>query len=216
MKFFCWLIALCVPQLVFCQYSRYVGINFTPTVLKTYEFRYEQRIRPGISLEGGIATRIQNRELGKDLLVGAFEPYVAKHNFGIGAAAGVRLYNWDEYEYPYWNVMLTTAYFNEGIVIEDTLGAPISVDKQQGMRLGLTSTLGMVLNLPGQFKLDVGIQAGYTPPRKAPPLNYYLPAFGYNTYGGALLAIPGLHLQPVLTLKYDLVRDKHDEIKKQE
>jgi len=221
MRFFAWLfITAALPLTSFAQYSTYVGLNFTPLIIKTYEAHLEKRVTKSASLEVGTGFRLQNRELNGELILPAMKSYVAKRNFGAFVTVGGRIYNWDKYEYPYFGLHLIASYYNEDIVFAraDSAGVVYDIRPSKGVSFGVSGVLGMVLNLPGRFKLDIAGQMTYHKVRdraKDAPPNYYLAGMGYNTYATSF-EIPSLLFQPVVTLKYDIVKNRRDELRKQE
>lgn len=214
------LLFLFLPLFAHAQYSTYVGLNFTPLIIRTAEFHYEKRVSEHISLEGRTGIRLQNRDTADlDLLMPALKSYIGTHNFATFVAAGARFYNWDQWDYPYIAIHVIGTYYNEENVLRDYINpASYILSKTSGMRFGLSGTMGMVLNLPWRFKLDLAGQMTLHRPRTVrgtDPYNYFLAGMGYNTYATSF-EIPPLLFQPVVTLKYDLSQNKRDQLHNQD
>lgn len=207
-------VLLCLfPLALFAQPRTYVGLNVAPLAVGTFDLRIERQMDPGVNLQIGAGFRASVRDTNESAFFPALNRFSALRNRGGFLSLGLRVFEQNPYEFPYASVDVIAAYYREQVYAGSGLSTEI-----QGFDLGATLTLGFVFRLFPRMFADLGLQGGYmTPRRQLPtPPDYYVPGAGYSTFGFDLLSIRGLHLQPVLTLKYNLVRDRRDLIREKE
>ncbi len=203
-----------IPVFSAAQKKSYLGINVTPLVINTVDMRYERQVAKHFALQAGAGFRFQNRDSSVIPPFGFLKNYVELHNYGAFLSAGGRVFDRNSTEYPYIAFDLIGAYFDEKIQSDDGNGGT-RVWNASGLKTGGTLTIGFVTELFDRVHLDVALQFGYAPPRD--DLNaYYLPGMGYSTYGLGIIGVRGGHLQPIVNLKYNLVKDPRQRIREME
>jgi hypothetical protein len=196
------------------QKNLFLGINLMPLLLNTLDVRIEPRISRYLSLQFGSGFRYQNIEGKNKSTFNILENYVGLKNFALFATAGARVYDDSAWEYPYFAVDLSGAYYRDKRPINfDVNGMARDTLSTKGFSLGISGTLGFVIRVSKRTKMDLAIQAGYSPFRED-IRTYYLPTMGFSTFGNIdRLSAKGLMVQPIITMKYDLVKDKRDRIR---
>ena len=203
-----------IPIFSAAQKKSYLGINVTPLVINTVDARYERQVGKHFALQAGTGFRLQNRDSSVIPPFGFLKSFVELHNYGAFLSGGVRVFDRNSTEYPYVAFDLIGAYFDEKIQSDDGSGGT-RVWSASGLKAGGTLTIGFVTELLSRVHLDVALQFGYAPPRD--DLNaYYLPGMGYSTYGLGIIGVRGGHLQPIVNLKYNLVKDPRQRIREME
>jgi hypothetical protein len=178
------------------------------------DIRYERQMAKSFALQAGAGVRLQNRDSSIIPPFGFLKNYVEVHNYGAYLSAGGRIFDRNSTEYPYLALDVIGAYYDERIQSDDGNGG-VSIWDADGVKVGGTLTIGFVTEILSRVHMDVALQFGYTPPRK--DINaYYLPGFGYSTYGLGIIGVKGGHLQPIVNLKYDLFKDPRQRIREME
>ncbi len=203
-----------IPLLTVAQKKSYLGINVTPIIINTLDIRYERQLNRFFALQIGGGVRMQNRDSSTIPPFGFLKDYVELHNYGAYLSAGGRLFDRNSTEYPYVALDLIGSYYDEHIQGDDGNGG-VTIWDADGFKMGGTVTVGFVTELFKRVHMDVALQFGYAPPRE--DLNaYYLPGFGYSTYGLGIIGVKGGHLQPIVNLKYDLFKDRRQRLREME
>lgn len=210
----CLLAIVLIPVVVVAQKKSYLGINVTPLIINTLDIRYEHQIGRNFAFQAGAGARLQNRDSSGIPPFGFLKNFVEMHNYGAYLSVGGRIFDRNSTEYPYLALDVIGTYFDETIQGDDGNGG-IAIWDANGVKMGGSITVGFVTELLSRVHMDVALQFGYTPPRK--DLNaYYLPGFGYSTYGLGIIGVKGGHLQPIVNLKYDLFKDPRQRIREME
>ncbi len=199
-------VVLLFPVLCWAQRNTYIGINIAPLLVNTLDLRFEHQINHFISLQLATGMRFQQISPGETPRIAPLEDYLQPENKAISLSLGVRLTGPQPSDYPYISFDITHVHYWEEII-------PRIPNRNQGFtsvndtKLGLMITIGMVNRITPRLFLDVGIQFGYAQPR-SDLLAYYFPGMGYTTFGFIKYGVEGGHFQPILTLKYNLVKNR--------
>ncbi len=190
-----------------------MGINAPAFLLGTLDLRSEIQLAPKFSLQLGSSFRYQDNQQRKEPRIKALSNYVELLNQGISLSVGGRLYEQDlsDYQYPFIAFDLTGVYYREKYLTEAPGGGGLTEQEVSGLRLAATATIGFVLRVSDYINMDLGIQFGYSPPRED-LLAYYYPGVGYMTFGLGALGVKGGHIQPVFSIRYNIIRDKRQRI----
>ncbi|MCI4666730.1 MAG: hypothetical protein MRZ79_01115 [Bacteroidia bacterium] len=197
------------PALCFSQLRTHVGVNVPAALMGTLDLRSEIQLAPKFSLQLGSAIRHQNNELRSEPRIRALSNYVNLFNQGVSISIGGRLYEQDlsDYQYPFIAFDLTGVYYREWFVES---GGTEKIEVED-FRIGGTATIGFVVRITEYINADLGIQFGYSPPRED-LLAYYYPGIGYMTFGLGALGVKGGHIQPLISFRYNIIRDKRQRI----
>ncbi len=210
----CWFWGLAVPAMLPAQSRTYLTCNAPALLIGTLDLELEQQLSRTLSwqLSGGF----RSQRLGPDgkPLLSLLTDYVQLRNQGAFLGAGIRLSDpfFNDYEYPFICLDLVGSYFNEDIAIRPSPRQPFETQRVQGVRFGVVATLGFTLRLSERFYFEPALQLAYSPPR-SDLLAYYLPGIGYTLFGYGFLGFPGAHMQPLLSLKYTLIRSQRDRLR---
>lgn len=206
------LIILLLPALCFSQLRTHVGINLPAMLMGTLDLRSEIQLAPKFSLQLGSAIRHQNNELRSEPRIRALANYVNLFNQSFSISVGGRLYEQDlsDYQYPFIAFDLTGIYYREWYVNSGPGGSNQKTEARD-FRIGGTATIGFVVRITEYINADLGIQFGYSPPRED-LLAYYYPGMGYMTYGLGALGVKGGHIQPLISFRYNIIRDKRQRL----
>lgn len=210
------LVILLLPALCFSQLRTHVGLNLPAALMGTLDLRSEIQLAPKFSLQLGTALRHQNNEFRSEPRIRALANYVNLFNQSISLSVGGRLYEQDlsDYQYPFIAFDLTGIYYREWY-LDAGLGGSNQKKQATDFRIGGTATIGFVVRITEYINADLGIQFGYSPPRKD-LLAYYYPGMGYMTYGLGALGVRGGHIQPLISFRYNIIRDKRQRIHEME
>jgi hypothetical protein len=215
MKWALSVVLLVIPTLIFGQYKIYLGINISPLIINTIDLNGEIQLSSFLALQAKTGTRFQNHESTDPPGLKFLSDYIQRKNKAAFLSLGVRLFNLTptEYEYPYIAFDVVGIYYSETILDTDASTGGISIFRDvNGFRIGGSFTLGFVWRLSDRIHLDLGLQLGYAPQRKE--INaYYFPGLGYSTFGIGVLSIKGGHIQPLISLKYNIFKDKRQRIR---
>ncbi len=211
---FC-LCLLLLPLCLLAQQRTLVGLNFSPLLINTLDLRVERQVHPNVSLQ--FATGFRQQKVGENNLprVSLLKDYIHVRDQGAFLSVGGRLFNAtpNSYEYPYVSLDLTGAYYKDSYINHPDFDDPVKTF--QGWKLGGSMSLGFVIYLANRLYLDLGLQLGYSPMRPYTE-SYYLGGLGYTTFGPNRFSWEGAHFQPIITLKYVVLRDKRDRIRDQD
>jgi hypothetical protein len=198
---------------LFAQIQTDIGINLTPLLLNGIDLQAEWQYTSTFSLVANTGLRYQTRPTDQAAPIQALGEYVHPSNFGTYVGIGGRWFNHEinEYQYPFIQVGLVGAYYQESILFRDEAGLPAQ-RQAEGFRLGLTTTIGFVVRICKRATLDLAMQMGYTKPRED-LLNYYMPGMGYTSYGIDAISIKGAHFQPRVVFKYNIFQSKRQRIR---
>ncbi|MEO0898528.1 MAG: hypothetical protein AAFY71_19095 [Bacteroidota bacterium] len=212
MRQFVLLIVLLLPALSFCQLRTHVGVNVPAAMVGTLDIRSEIQMAPRFSLQLATGIRHQNNEDRAEPRIRALSDYINLLNQGLFLSVGGRLYEQDlsDYQYPFIAFDLTGVYYRDRYLSQDAQGNSIK-EEATGFRIGGTATIGFVVRITEYINADLGIQFGYSPPRRD-LLAYYHPGMGYMTFGLGVLGVKGGHIQPLIALRYNIIRDKRQRI----
>lgn len=209
---------LLLPFCIHAQPKTDLGVNMAALMMGTGDIRATMQMTPGISLELGAGVRNQNRN--REGVAPGFQAlgdFIQQKNRAAYFSVGGRLINphEDVYEYPYMGFHLTGVWYQENLLPEDPLhGNPASVSTS-GFKLGASTTIGFSLRISNILYIDLAAQMGYSKPRKD-LLAYYLPGLGFSTFGYGYIGVRGGHLQPVITLRYTIIKDRRMRIREME
>lgn len=196
-----------LPLWGWTQSDTYVGINLSPIIFRTLELHLERRVTQGLALQFGVGIRAQSRNVGELLRFSALQGYVQPRNRAVAFSGGARFFNGKDLEYPYIAVDIIGGYYAETLEIKDAGTGSLSTREVNGFKWGASFTIGYVAWLSHRMQLDLGLQIGYSPPREE-VLAYYLPTLGFTTFGFDFIGVKGGHVQPMITFKYNLVRNR--------
>lgn len=208
---------LALPLCLYSQKRTYLGLNVSSFVFQGLDIRAERHINRSTSLHLGLGMRFQSRDVGERLRFAALQGYVQPKNNAVSLLAGIRFFNLPErgQEFPYLELDLIGVYFDETLEVFDNRGNITGTKDIDGLNLGISATFGYVVWLGSRFRMDIGLQLGFSKPRDE-PLAYYYPLMGFTTFGFNQIGIEGGHLQPVINFKYLLIQDKRDRIREME
>ncbi|MDX2245391.1 MAG: hypothetical protein SF052_01340 [Bacteroidia bacterium] len=212
-------VLLLLPFCIYAQPKTDLGVNLAALMMGTGDVRADIHLTPGVALQLGAGVRNQNRNSeGKAPSFQALGDFIQQKNRAAYFSVGSRLTNPQEdvYEYPYMGFHLTGVWYQENLLPEDPLnGNPAVVHSTSGFKLGISTTIGFSLRLTSTLYADLAVQMGYSKPRED-LLAYYLPGLGYSTFGYGYIGVKGGHLQPVITLRYTIIKDRRMRIREME
>ena len=202
-----------IPLFLYGQKSLQLGLNVTPLVMNTLEARGELVLSQNVSLQGAAGVRAHKRNESALIQVQALQGYVQERNQAAFVSLGGKLFNSEDnpYEVPFIGLALTMGYYRDEILESEPVPGPPVRRVSEGFQLGVSANIGFSIRLNSRLNMDLAMQMGYSPPRKD-LLQYYSPGVGYSTYGPGVLGVRGGHLQPQITLKYIVVKDKRQRI----
>ena len=199
------------------QGNVHLGLNASPLIINTIDLQTEIQMNSSFALQIGAGFRYQNRREVDPSGAGFLTEYMAVRNLGSFLSIGGRIFNANEWDYPYLSLDLVGSYFNEEIRLPNNPGPNPQTRKVNGFKLGAKLTMGFMIRLSERYYLDLGMQMGYSPSRpKEDVLAYYLTGLGFSTFGLGRIGVDGGHFQPVVTLKYNLVKGKRQRIREME
>ncbi|MEM6346591.1 MAG: hypothetical protein AAF927_22070 [Bacteroidota bacterium] len=206
---------LLLPLRLWAQERTFVGINLAPLLINTFELRLERQLSPVFNLQVAGGFRYQNVGSENRPRVSLLKDYIDYSNAGLHLSVGGRIFNdsANPYEFPYIALNLNANWYRDR-VLDRSLPTPAIV-QYDGLKLGGTFTLGFVIYIMERLYVDLGLQIAYSPMR-ADLLSYYLGGMGYTTFGSNRFSLEGAHFQPVITLKYEIFRDKRARLRDQE
>lgn len=202
-----------LPFALYGQKSLQLGVNITPLVMNTLEVRGDIGINRNFSIQTAAGFRTQTRNESAVIRVQALQGYIQEQNRAGFISVGGRLFNAEDnpYEVPFIGVSLTMAYYSDKILETDRgPNAPPPI-LSEGLQIGATANIGFSIRINADLYLDLAMQMGYSPARRD-LLQYYFPGAGYSTFGPGVLGVKGGHLQPQITLKYTVIKDKRQRI----
>lgn len=189
------------------QNGTFLGLQVTPIGIGTLDIHLEERLSNTISLHLGTGFRTQRLDR-RDPGVRILSDFSTLTNTGAYTSLGIRLFNPETgVDYPYVQFGMTAVWYRDQYL--DNLGNPI-VAKE--ITWGSSATIGYVINFNTRWQLDLGLQMGYSPPRRD-LLAYYYPGLGYSTFGLGRYGVVGGHVQPVITLKYKIRLGKRERLR---
>lgn len=194
------------------QSQTYVGINVSPLLVNTLDARWEHQFNANLAIQGAVGFRSQDRAQGEFPRIAPLKDYVQFRNNAFFFSVGGRIFNRMLPKYPYIALDFTGVYYDELI---QPRSSSVKIQEVSNFKVGTTLTIGMVSQLFPRFYVDFGLQFGYASPRDE-LLVYYLPGMGYTTFGFGKYGVEGGLVQPVITLKYDLFKDKRQRIREME
>jgi hypothetical protein len=201
-----------IPATLFSQKNLYLGWNIPPVLVGTIDLRIEQQLGRNIAFQGGLGFRTQGRDTNETAFISALNRYSAVKNRALYFSAGIRAFERSPAEYPYLAFDIVGVYYDERVLTQN-----LELRDVNGFKIGGALTLGFVSRITKRLSLDVALRLGYSPPRPSTDVfNYYLPGLGYNTAGFNVLSVPGGHIDPILTLKYNLIKSRRDKIKEKD
>lgn len=205
-----------LPAVVFAQKSTYLGINLASLATQSAEVRSEFQISRILSLQAATGFRFQQRDPGQKTFFQGLNPYIQQKNNALFFSGGMRIYEAvsGRYDYPFFAAEASLIYFSDEFLSTDASGSRVVV-RSEGWRTSFTGAMGFVIRLGARTDLDLALQMGYAPPRRD-LLSYYFPGTGYSTFGYAVVGFRGGHIQPQITLKYQIVRSRRDRIRDME
>lgn len=215
MKWIIPIVLLVIPLHIFGQKKIHLGVNLTPLLINTIDLSGEIQISNFLAVQGRMGGRFQQQKELDSPRLSFLSDYTQKKNQAAFLSLGARFFNLvpTEYEYPYIAFDFIGVYYSETILDVAATGSGISIfEDVNGIRAGVSFTLGFVWRLSNRLYLDMGLQLGYASPRKE--INsYFFPGLGYSTFGIGVLSIKGGHIQPLISLKYNIFKDKRQRIR---
>lgn len=203
-----WLLML--PALCLGQKKTTLGLNLAPLVVNGVDVKLEKHVLHNLSLQVGAGFRVQNRSLQDVEKVRLLDRFIHERNASAFISTGFRVFDPSLNEYPYVGIQVTGIYYNETYKHTDQ-----EFIQNKGLGWGFTFNLGYLFKLGKRLSLDLGMQIGYAPPRNDPKF-YYYSGIGYTTRGLDVIGYEGGHIQPVLMVKYTILRDPRSKILEQE
>ncbi|RMG62499.1 MAG: hypothetical protein D6722_18415 [Bacteroidetes bacterium] len=205
---------LIASSLLPAQSRTYLGVNVSPLILNTLEVRADVEVSPGFALQSSLGVRFQRRPDEQPAFLDALTPFSNRHNYGAFLAVGGRFINPadNRYDFPFVAIDLIGFYADDEYLLADQgSGSPPEAVRDQRLSLGAMVTMGFVVYVTKRWRADLGLQMGYTPP---PPdrVEYFYPGLGFSTYGRGIIGLRGGHIQPLISLKYNLIQDKRQRI----
>jgi len=203
-------VLLLLPITTWGQKNMYLGINVAPWLVNTLDIRGEYQVTSFLAVEAAGGFRIQGRDIGQTPRIAPLKDYIQPKNRAAFFSMGLRIFSASTGNYPYISWQLSTLRYDEDIVPRNSTGTqPVNVVENIW---ATTLTVGFVSTLSPRWDLDVGIQFGFSPPRDD-LLAYYYPGVGYTSFGFGKWGVEGGHFQPVVTLKYNLIKNKRWRIR---
>ncbi|MEZ4826430.1 MAG: hypothetical protein R3C61_09065 [Bacteroidia bacterium] len=209
---------LLLPLCTFTQPKTDIGVNLAALLMGTGDVSANLQLTKGVSLQFGAGVRNQNRtDEGRVPGFQALTDFIQQKNRAAYLSFGGRLVNpvENEFEYPFIGFQLTGAWYQENLLPEDPLNNNPNAQSVSGFKLGFSTTIGFSLRITPLLYTDLAVQMGYSKPRED-ILAYYLPGLGYSTYGYGYIGVKGGHLQPVISLRYTLIKDRRVRIREKE
>jgi len=194
------------------QRNIYLGVNLSPLLLNTLDIRFEYQTSNFFAIQLATGLRVQNRELEEVPRLAPLKDYIQPENKAIFLSIGARLTGPRVNNYPYIAVDITHVHYWEEVIPRIQGGKP-PIRTVNDTNLGATFTIGIVNRIYDRLELDAGIQFGFAPPR-SDLLAYYYPGMGYTTFGFSRYGIEGGHFQPILTLKYNLIKNRRQQLRR--
>ena len=191
--------------------EKYVlGINVAPWLVNTLDIRGEYQVTSFLAIEAAGGFRIQGRDIDQTPRIAPLKDYIQPKNQAAFLSLGLRIFSPSSGNYPYISWQMSAIRYDEDIFPRNSTAAqPVNVVENIW---ATTLTIGFVNSLSPRWDLDVGIQFGFSPPRDD-LLAYYYPGVGYTSFGFGRWGIEGGHFQPVVTFKYNLVKNKRWRIR---
>lgn len=198
---------------IYGQRSLQLGLNVTPLIMNTVELRGEYDLTSHIALQGGAGFRAHARNESAIIRIQALQSYVQERNQAAFISLGGRIFNAEDnpYEVPFIGLSVTLGYYRDEILETDRGPSPPVTQIAEGFQIGLSANIGFDIRISSKLHLDLAMQMGYSPPREE-LLQYYNSGLGFSTYGPGVLGVKGGHLQPQITLKYTVIKDKRQRI----
>lgn len=187
-----------------------MGLQATPLGIGTLDIHLEERISNTVSIHLGTGFRTQRLDR-RDPAVRILSDFYTQSNTGAYTSLGIRLFNPETgVDYPYVQFGMTAIWYRDQWI--DDLGQSVI---SKDITWGPSATIGYIINFNTRWQLDLGLQMGYSPPRRD-LLAYYYPGLGYSTFGLGRYGVVGGHAQPVITLKYKIRRSKREKLREPE
>ncbi|GAB4403586.1 MAG: hypothetical protein OHK0039_02960 [Bacteroidia bacterium] len=183
-------------------------------LINTLEVRGEMKINEGLHVQATTGLRLQHRNVADPYRSRFLAPFVQEQNRAFFVAVGGRLINPadNRYDFPFIAFDLVLLRYDEIVFVPGQGGMlPTSVHVR-GWQPGATATIGFDIYISKRWRADLALQMGYAPPRKD-LLEYYAPGMGYSTFGRGIIGVKGGHIQPQLSLKYNIIKDKRQIIR---
>lgn len=192
------------------QKKSWISLDLAPSLMGTYSLKYEKQLSHISSVEVGGGFRYQSIDTGQTASIRSLQRFRGLSNKAQFITLGIRFFEDNLYEHPYLSAHFAAVHYKETVLTE-----AIVFEEVSGFNIGISMSLGVDFKLSDRLRIDLAFQGSYSPPREI-PLNYYLPGIGYNTFSLNLIAVPGLHIQPVLAIRYQLKKDKRKIILEKE
>ncbi len=207
------LVSSCVCTPIFAQKNTYIGLNAASLAVSTADFRFERHVTSSLAVQAAGGFRFQQRDPGTKTFFQGLNDYVQYRNRSGFISAGLRLYesNAGRYDYPFLALDVSGIHYQDQVLLNPGSLSP-EIQTAAGWTWGVNATMGFVIRLGGRFDLDLALQMGYAPPRED-LIAYYYPGVGYSTFGYSVIGFKGGHIQPLLSLKYQIVKDPRQRIR---
>ncbi|TAE50867.1 MAG: hypothetical protein EAZ89_11190 [Bacteroidetes bacterium] len=203
---------LLFPFLIHAQVRTHLGVNLTSLPLQTLDLRADFELAKNFALQIGSGFRYQQHSVDQPPRLSVLNNYIQLKNTSAFLSVGGRIFNRiGLYDYPYMSFDVTGVYFDESIKTYDDVSNSIIPMEVSGFRLGASATLGFVIRITPRLFTDLGLQFGYAKPREE-LVSYFFPGMGYSTYGYGILGVRGGHINPVVSLKYNIVQDRRQRL----
>ncbi|MEO1805480.1 MAG: DUF3575 domain-containing protein [Bacteroidota bacterium] len=212
--FFCIWVSL---SPTFGQVRTHLGMNIPALLMGTLDLQAEMALASKLSLHLGSAIRVDGQN-SVDPTAGSFlRDYTHIRDRSMSLSVGIRLFDESAsyYQYPYMTFSAVGVYYEDLVQYVDPQdNTSLIIGDFQGVKLGGTATIGVVVIITDHITLDLAAQMGYIRPRTDIPsfVPYYFPGMGYSTFGLGVLGVEGGHIQPIISLRYNIVRDKRQRI----
>ncbi len=188
------------------QLGTHIGINAAPLAIGTLDIHAEERLSNTISLHLGAGFRTHEADRREPRLR-ILQDFYHLSNTATYLSIGIRLFNPETgIDYPYVQFSMTSAWYSDKF-----LSASGQEEWSRAFTWGNSATIGYVINVDQRWQIDLGLQMGYSPPRRD-LLSYYLPGLGYSTFGLGQYGVNGGHVQPVATIKYKIRVSKRERL----
>lgn len=216
MKKFTLLLFLVSTYTLSAQIRTDVGVNLTPLLLNSLDVQAEWQVLRTFSIVGQTGLRYQTQAIDQPPRIGPLAEFMQPRNVGAYVGLAGRWFNPEvnEYQYPFVQLGFMASYYDEELLRIDGNGE-FYRQAAAGVQFGITSTIGFVIRLTERANLDLALQMGYAPPREDVQI-YYTAGMGYTTYGVDAISIPGAHLQPMITFKYNIQQSRRQRIYQQD
>ncbi|MEL6135637.1 MAG: DUF3575 domain-containing protein [Bacteroidota bacterium] len=213
----CWVL-LCVWMSVphaFGQMRTHLAMNIPALLMGTLDLQAEMVLAPKLSLHLGSGIRIDGRNPNDPTRGSFLQDYTHIRDRAMSLAVGIRLFDESAsyYQYPYMTFSAVGVYYEDAYQYVN-INNELVFNDVRGFKLGGTATIGVVIVMTDHITLDLAAQMGYIRPREDIPafVPYYFPSMGYSTFGLGVLGVRGGHIQPIISLRYNIVRDKRQRI----